>query len=102
MSGNASTDPPPPTRPSENPTSEPDASPSTPCIAEIMKVVTQLARRTPESISAISRVAAPKPQCGSAYQERHRQRHQERRHQRVEAHGDAGEHARDRVDLKRT
>src|SRR5205807_2613985 len=35
ISGTARIDPPPPTRPSENPTSAPDASPSAPCIAEI-------------------------------------------------------------------
>src|SRR6202043_429550 len=37
----------------------------------------------------------------SAQQERDRDRHQERCHQRIEAHGDAGEYARDRVDLER-
>ena len=36
-----------------------------------------------------------------AQQEGNRQRHQKRCHQRIEAHRDTGEHARDRIDLKR-
>jgi hypothetical protein len=35
------------------------------------------------------------------HQQRRRQRHQQRSHKRVETHGDACEHARDRVNLKR-
>ena len=38
ISGTARIDPPPPTRPSENPTSIPDASPSTLCVTEKIKM----------------------------------------------------------------
>src|ERR1044072_7178813 len=45
MSGTARIEPPPPTRPSENPTSIPDASPSAPCAVEIIKMKDSVAPR---------------------------------------------------------
>ena len=45
ISGTARIDPPPPTRPSENPTSAPDASPSTPCATDMIKMKDSMARR---------------------------------------------------------
>src|ERR1700733_10472107 len=74
ISGTARIDPPPPTKPSENPTSAPDASPSPACIAEIIKKSPPYRNRPLTG-----------PEWKLPQQEGNSQWHQKRRHERVES-----------------